>query len=179
MIGWTWPAKPAVPDSIRGTPAVRHILLTCRLASTKAASTRQHQLPLLCSAISISQRYAPMLSSAPKTRPKRANQSESNVSSLMLACRASIEHLGLNWRAVAAATDALGFEMSGLRKRNCRLRFERSIVSRSTWKAAAAVATAVESVSALDVSRLRIAGLESLAGDARSLCPQSRPAPCS
>ena len=78
---------------------------------------------------------APMLSSAPKTRPKRANQSESNASSLMFACRASIAHFGLNCRAVAAATDALGFEMSGFRKRNWRLRLERSIVSRSTWKA--------------------------------------------
>lgn len=50
----------------------------------------------------------------------------------MLACRASMTTLGLNWRAVAAATVALGLEMSGLRNRNWRLRLERSIVSRST-----------------------------------------------
>lgn len=73
-----------------------------------------------------------MLSKAPKTSPKLANHKLSNSSSLMLACRASILTLGLNCRAVAAATEALGLEMSGFRKRNCRLRLDRSMVSRST-----------------------------------------------
>jgi hypothetical protein len=41
---------------------------------------------------------------------------------------------GLKCRAVAAATSALGFDMSGLRNRNWRFRLERSIVSRSIWE---------------------------------------------
>jgi hypothetical protein len=40
----------------------------------------------------------------------------------------------LKCRAVAAATSALGLEMSGLRKRNWRFRLDRSIVSRSIWE---------------------------------------------
>ena len=42
-----------------------------------------------------------------------------------------MDELGLKWRAVAAATSALDFEMSGLRNKNWRFRLERSIVSRS------------------------------------------------
>jgi hypothetical protein len=80
--------------------------------------------------------HSPMLSNAFMTSPNPLIHSKSFSFSFTFPCRAwmLIPDDGLKCRAVAAATRALGFEMSGLRNRNWRLRFERSIVSRSIWQ---------------------------------------------
>lgn len=79
-----------------------------------------------------------MLSRAFMTRPNLEIHSMSFEASFTFPCRAwiSMPDEGLKWRAVAAATRAFDLEMSGLRKRNWRFRFERSIVSRSICRSA-------------------------------------------
>jgi hypothetical protein len=86
--------------------------------------------------------HAPRLSRAFSTSPKPLIHSISFIASLTFPCLAWIfmPEDGLKCRADAAATSDLLFEMSGLRKRNWRLRFDRSIVSRSICECQSAFA---------------------------------------
>lgn len=104
-IGWTCPKYPAVPLSTIITPAAMHILLTCRLASR--------------------------LSRAFNTRSNSENHETENSGSKIDECIGVIFAVGQNGLAVEEATRALECPTSFLRKKNCRLRLERSMVSRS------------------------------------------------
>jgi len=129
MMGWTCPWNPVVPDSISGTSAARHILFTCLRASILADS---HIIEI------------PKLSNALKTMSNDLKNVKLNSGSLMFAWRASSFTRGLKRWATSFATwvsdrysyiptKAFDFLIWAFRKRNWRFKFDKSIVSRSTY----------------------------------------------
>lgn len=105
MITCTLPEYPVVPLSINGVLEAKHILFTCLLASR--------------------------LSSAPRTISNCENHLISYWGAFILSWCATISTSGLNLLAVSFATSDFDLLICLAWNKNCLLRLDKSIVSRS------------------------------------------------
>mmetsp|Transcript_47298 Transcript_47298/g.148693 ORF Transcript_47298/g.148693 Transcript_47298/m.148693 type:complete len:211 (-) Transcript_47298:145-777(-) len=117
----TCPEKPSVPPSTRGMTEVRSGL-RCPVSMSTSKVTSEH-------AIALSHRRA-SIESSPITMTWNWRYQSAGLSWIGQKC-ASTATPEMRFMMNSAATVAFGRPTSALRKRNCRLRFETSIVSMS------------------------------------------------